>query len=174
MRAGRYVLILIHILCTTQSCLGNTSSTIEDTRHNATQIFGCVSSVCSLLHCISPLLPWRMRIADSTLRSSRAVPHPSTDRALRRLTSEVRRDPVHSTRYGRQRYRMASGLLGFPFLSARSKGPQEHPTHPAYTTHPRHLCTLRPVAWLGSKAACEACIEREWLTHQDTHQHKCK
>ena len=41
--------------------------------------------------------------ADSTLRSSQAVPHPSTDRALRRLTSEVRRDPVHSTRYGRQR-----------------------------------------------------------------------
>ena len=27
--------------------------------------------------------------ADSTLRSSRAVPHPSTNRALRRLTSEV-------------------------------------------------------------------------------------
>ena len=41
--------------------------------------------------------------ADSTLRSSRAVPHPSTNRALRRLTSEFRRDPVHSTRYGRQR-----------------------------------------------------------------------
>ena len=41
--------------------------------------------------------------ADTTLRSSRAVPHPSTNRALRRLTSEVRRDPVHSTRYGRQR-----------------------------------------------------------------------
>ena len=41
--------------------------------------------------------------ADSTLRSSQAVPHPSTNRALRRLTSEVRRDPVHSTRYGRQR-----------------------------------------------------------------------
>ena len=41
--------------------------------------------------------------ADSTLRSSQAVPHPSTNRALRRLTSEVGRDPVHSTRYGRQR-----------------------------------------------------------------------
>ena len=41
--------------------------------------------------------------ADSTLRASRAVPHPSTDRALCRLTSEVERDPVHSTRYGRQR-----------------------------------------------------------------------
>ena len=41
--------------------------------------------------------------AGSTQRSSRAVPHPSTNRALRRLTSEVGRDPVHSTRYGRQR-----------------------------------------------------------------------
>ena len=39
--------------------------------------------------------------ASSTLRASRAVPHPGTDRALRRLTSEFGRDPVHSTRYGR-------------------------------------------------------------------------
>ena len=45
---------------------------------------------------------WRI-IADSTLRCSQAVPHPSTNRALRRLTSEVGRDPVYSTRYGRQR-----------------------------------------------------------------------
>ena len=44
-----------------------------------------------------------MQKADSTLRSSQAVPHPSTSRALCRLTSEVERDPVHSTRYGRQR-----------------------------------------------------------------------
>ncbi len=41
--------------------------------------------------------------ADSTRRCSQAVPDPSTNRALSRLTSEVRRDPVHSTRYGRQR-----------------------------------------------------------------------
>ena len=40
---------------------------------------------------------------DSTLRSSQAVPHPSTNRALCCLTSEVERDPVHSTRYGRRR-----------------------------------------------------------------------
>ena len=33
--------------------------------------------------------------ADSTLRFIRAVPHPSTNRALCRLTSEVERDPVH-------------------------------------------------------------------------------
>ena len=45
----------------------------------------------------------RKSIADSTLRTSQAVPHPSTIRALSCLTSEVRRDPVHSTRYGRQR-----------------------------------------------------------------------
>ena len=40
--------------------------------------------------------------AGSTLRCSQAVPHPSTNRALCRFTSEVRRDPVHLTRYGRQ------------------------------------------------------------------------
>ena len=50
--------------------------------------------------------------ADSTLRSSQAVPHPSTNQALRRLTSEVRRDPVHSTRYGRRRG--ARGTSGRP------------------------------------------------------------
>ena len=44
---------------------------------------------------------WRK--ADDTLRCSQAVPHPSTNRALRRLTSEVGRDPVYSTWYGRRR-----------------------------------------------------------------------
>ena len=48
--------------------------------------------------------------ADSTLRSSQAVPHPSTNRALSRLTSEVERDPVHSTWYGRQRIQMFSNI----------------------------------------------------------------
>ena len=42
--------------------------------------------------------------AGSTPECSQAVPHPSTNWALCRLTSEVERDPVHSTRYGRQRY----------------------------------------------------------------------
>jgi hypothetical protein len=44
--------------------------------------------------------------ADSTLRASRAFPHPSADRALRRVSSEVRRDPARSTRHGRQRQRL--------------------------------------------------------------------
>ena len=52
------------------------------------------------------------RKADSTLRCSQADPHPSTNRALRRPTSEVRRDPVYSTRYGRQRKLLAFILLG--------------------------------------------------------------
>ena len=47
--------------------------------------------------------------AGSTLRCSQAVPHPSTNRALCRLTSEVERDPVHSTRYGRQRQCASEG-----------------------------------------------------------------
>ena len=57
---------------------------------------------------------------DSTLRYSQAVPDPSTNRALSRLTSEVRRDPVHSTRYGFQRTLLSAAvssvthsLLGF-------------------------------------------------------------
>ena len=41
--------------------------------------------------------------ADSTLRSSQAIPHPSIGQALCSLTSEAERDPVHSTRYGRRR-----------------------------------------------------------------------
>jgi hypothetical protein len=60
--------------------------------------------------------------ADSTLRTSRAVPHPSTDRALCRLPSEVERDPVHSTRYGRQRKHVQSckdpPKIEFFFLAA--------------------------------------------------------
>ena len=52
-------------------------------------------------HALMQTLVWEK--ADSTLRSSQAVPHPSTSRALCRLTSEVGRDPVHSTRYGRRR-----------------------------------------------------------------------
>ena len=39
--------------------------------------------------------------ASSTPRDSQAVPHPSTNRALRCLTAEFGRDPVFSTRYGR-------------------------------------------------------------------------
>ena len=41
--------------------------------------------------------------AGSTRRSSQAVPHPSTNRALLRLTSEFGRDLVYSQWYGRQR-----------------------------------------------------------------------
>ena len=39
--------------------------------------------------------------ASSTQSASHPVPHGSTERALRRLTSEFGRDPVYSSRYGR-------------------------------------------------------------------------
>ena len=46
---------------------------------------------------------WRQKIekAGGTQGCSQTVPQSSTDRALRRLTSEFGRDPVYSTRYGR-------------------------------------------------------------------------
>ena len=68
--------------------------------------------------------------ADSTLRSSRAVPHPSTNRALRRLTSEFGRDPVHSTRYGRQRQYLrtsTSASCSRPLSRCRSRHVFVHP-----------------------------------------------
>ena len=77
---------------------------------------------CALLFvcCIVDDIVCAVAKADSTLRSSQAVPHPSTNRALRRLTSEVRRDPVHSTRYGRQRTccLQSALLLGGPSYHA--------------------------------------------------------
>ena len=65
----------------------------------------------------------RSQKADSTRRSSQAVPHPNTNRALRRLTSEVRKNPVHSTRYGRQR-RMAhkANVRGTPRIQTSAGG----------------------------------------------------
>ena len=76
--------------------------------------------------------------ADSTLRTSRAVPHPSTDRALRRLTSEVRRDPVHSTRYGRQR---SSKSFSSRFLFQKlefDNAVQQNVQKTRHTTHTIH------------------------------------
>ena len=58
--------------------------------------------------------------ADSTLRSSQAVPHPSTNRALCCLTSEVERDPVHSTRYGRRRMTLGPKCLIYTILNTLS------------------------------------------------------
>ena len=62
----------------------------------------------------------RIGKADSTRRCSQAVPHPSTNRALSRLTSEVRRDPVYSTWYGR-RLPKGSILLSAKFAWKSSK-----------------------------------------------------
>ena len=95
-------------------------------------------------------LQWRARSArfraskskaDSTLRASRAVPHPSTDRALCRLTSEVERDPVHSTRYGRQRLR----LLTPQQAGSRRRTRKHQGNNPTGTRPSRPLgLTVRP------------------------------
>jgi hypothetical protein len=62
--------------------------------------------------------------ASSTQRTSQAVPHPSTDRALQRLASEFGRDPAYSLRYGRLRT-LCCHLRGAPRPShkrAKKKG----------------------------------------------------
>ena len=60
--------------------------------------------------------------ASSTPRDSQAVPHPSTNRALRCLTAEFGRDPVFSTRYGR--WHFAPFYRG---AGARLRGPAPSP-----------------------------------------------
>ena len=102
---------------------------------------GGTSDVCSmyLYVCAMYFIRRLVEKADSTLRSSRAVPHPSTNRALRRLTSEVRRDPVHSTRYGRQR-----NLLSKSFLIAGLR--QSHHTHSWLGSVDTDVCKL--AAWI--------------------------
>ena len=74
--------------------------------------------------------------ADSTLRSSQAVPHPSTNRALCRLTSEVRRDPVHSTWYGRRQDRWSGTHIllmqlgpGIVLSAVHNKDAESHDGH---------------------------------------------
>ena len=74
--------------------------------------------------------------ADSTRKCSQVVPHPSTNWALRRLTSEVRRDPVHSTRYGRQQLSSQSQSIRNPELGAPDPGRLKvttPPTSPSYS-----------------------------------------
>ena len=62
--------------------------------------FLCAPETTKTRHGTLANLP-KTKKASSTLRASQAVPHPSTDRALQRLTSEFGRDPVYSLRYGR-------------------------------------------------------------------------
>ena len=68
--------------------------------------------------------------ADSTLRSSWAILHPSTDWAPRRLTSVVRRDSAHSMRYGRQREELSpmisrSRFRGETYANEKRKAKQK-------------------------------------------------
>ena len=65
----------------------------------ATVLYTTTCCRCRLLICRKK--SYQMKKASSTLRTSQAVPHPSTDRALWRLTSEFERDLVYSSWYGR-------------------------------------------------------------------------
>ena len=124
------------------------------------------------------MCPWRRprgqdqihERADSTLRSSQAVPHPSTNRALCCLTSEVERDPVHSTRYGRRR--KLCGAVAVPFFCPRlppnrsqKLAAQAFPHDGSPIIRPSLVCS--PVEMLGS--FCNGESRRLFLT-----SHKAK
>ena len=98
--------------------------------------------------------------ADCTRRSSQAVPHPSTNRALCRLTSEVRRDPVHSTRYGRQRG------FGLPAKSFNENAP-------GCTQTCRHTCTHRHTHTHTGKHAYTSTSTQYMLACRHACMHVC-
>ena len=100
------------------------------------------------------------RKADSTLRSSRAVPHPSTNRALRRLTSEVRRDPVHSTRYGRQRKARSTSRSSMDVRGVKPFGCTRLPADPRKRKQSKRC--LRGVHTLTQKHQCRCRKMRKW------------
>ena len=81
--------------------------------------------------------------AGGTQGCSQTVPQSSTDRALRRLTSEFGRDPVYSTRYGRQRL--------YPQTHHTAKHLTKHKTTKQKRTHTqRSFATNRNQASSGA------------------------
>ena len=79
--------------------------------------FGCRKPFCVYL-------TLEKQKANSTLRASRAVPHPSTDRAFRRLTSEFGWDRVYSTKYGRWRHATPKHVpVGFQLATCDGRFP---------------------------------------------------
>ena len=128
---------------------------------------GRLHTVLCLAHCVMSAMLVRICFivrnvraikADSTLRSSQAVPHPSTDRALRCLTSEVKRDPVHSTRYGRRRQisdlRLSSPFLANPQSSSLAKASGHCRPWQAGETRP----SQRVVRWSAANPISKTCI----------------
>ena len=77
--------------------------------------------------------------ASSTLRTSQAVPHPSTDRAFGCLTSEFGWDRVCSTEYGRWRKLYVLKWLhpGWQPALAIVRGPRARPMSSSKSSHPR-------------------------------------
>ena len=99
----------------------------------------------------------REQKASSTPRDSQAVPHPSTNRALRCLTAEFGRDPVFSTRYGRWHQVLAeSDMRGWPYFGRNLPAQGGSivstigPTGDLWASMPWHS-TARP-------AACAPCM----------------
>ena len=92
--------------------------------------------------CARELCKLKRKEAVITQRDSRGVPHRSTNRALRRLTSEFRWDPVHSTQYERRQTKHSSKytqpLPSSPHM-LQTKTTQIQPTNPYFACVFPHL-----------------------------------
>ena len=104
------------------------------------------------------LPPWTPP-AGSTLRSSRAVPHPTANRAMRRLTLEVGSDFLHSARYGRIT-RPISKVWGIKIADA----PRGARNHVPTLGH-----RLRPLCPSARRTA--ASVVRIWGVHGNARRH---
>ena len=101
--------------------------------------------------CARELCKLKRKEAVITQRDSRGVPHRSTNRALRRLTSEFRWDPVHSTQYERRQTKHSSKytqpLPSSPHM-LQTKTTQIQPTNPYFACF--HICDRAacPSRWI--------------------------
>ena len=89
----------------------------------------------------------RRKNANSTLRASRAVPHPSTDRAFQRLTSEFRWDRVHSMKYGRWRQLRPNDMLQTESINVNQNQISKNESS-AHTGHAAWVSTFANVMYL--------------------------
>ena len=96
--------------------------------------------------CARELCKLKRKEAVITQRDSRGVPHRSTNRALRRLTSEFRWDPVHSTQYERRQTKHSSKytqpLPSSPHM-LQTKTTQIQPTNPYFASYFASFAGLR-------------------------------
>ena len=123
--------------------------------------------------CLVDSWPFRQaKKAGSTRRASQAVPHPSTDRALRQLTAEFGRDPVYLSRYGRRREHYIVGAVNCrdEAMFCEKKRPESHQSSGRSRAVVPPLVPAIPTPSTPSHFACSvSSLGRCWLHYPPGH-----